>query len=118
MSAKFSEPAPISPGEVLRDNVLAGTGITQDALAIAMGVSRFSVNQIINDRRSVTAEMALRLARVLDTTPDFWLSLQCQVDLYRARRRAGEEIRELPVLKPAKTDVQRFRSLEEITAGS
>jgi addiction module HigA family antidote len=92
------EPAPLSPGEVLREDYLAGTGITQDALAAALGVSRVTVNMILNDRRTVTAEMALRLARVLGTTPDYWLRLQAETDLHRARRRHGAEIGQLSVL--------------------
>jgi addiction module HigA family antidote len=115
MSVKVLEPAPISPGEVLRDDILAGSGITQDALANAMGVSRFSVNQIVNDRRAVTADMALRLSRVLRTTPDFWLNLQRDVDLYRARRRAGDAINHLPILRPEKRDSERFTTLEMLT---
>jgi antitoxin HigA-1 len=103
MQIRFNEPVPVSPGEVLRDDILAGTGITQDSLAEAMGVSRFTVNQIINGRRAVTADTALRLARVLSTTPDLWLNLQRDVDLWRARRAKATEIDNLPVLRKAQT---------------
>ncbi len=93
--------APPSPGQVLRDHILGGERITQDALADAMGVSRLTVNQLINDKRTITAEMALRLARVLRTTPDFWLDLQRQVDLFEARKALAAELEKMPVLRTA-----------------
>lgn len=98
MSRDVLKPAPLTPGEVLREDYLAGTDITQDALATAMGVSRVTVNLILNDKRAVTAEMALRLAKVLGTTPDYWLHLQAETDLYRARRRHGADLTQLKLL--------------------
>jgi addiction module HigA family antidote len=112
--SRRSEPAPIAPGEVLRDEVLAGAGITQEALAKAIGVSRFTVSEIINGRRAVTAEMALRLARVHSMTPDFWLNLQRDADLYRARRRLGETIDLVEVLRQPKNPKERFVSLDSL----
>lgn len=115
MNIRFNEPAPVSPGEVLRDDILGGTGITQDALASAMGVSRFTVNQIINGRRAVTADTALRLARVLSTTPNLWLNLQNDVDLWRARRARAAEIDGLPVLRQAADPHARLVDLATLT---
>lgn len=114
MQIRFDEPAPVTPGEVLRDDILVGTGITQDQLASAMSVSRFTVNQIINGRRAVTAEMALRLARVLSTSPDLWLNLQRDVDLWRARRAQRDEINALPVLRQAPTTDEHFVTLDKL----
>lgn len=91
-------PEPVSPGDVLQTEFVAKRGITQDRLAEALGVSRYSVNQLLNDRRNVTAEMALRLSRVLGTSPEFWLNLQRDVDLYRVSRRKGQEINALSPL--------------------
>ena len=97
------EAEPIAPGDVLRTNVLGGPNrITQDQLAQALGVSRHSINELVNGKRGVTADMALRLARVLSSDPDFWLNLQRDMDLYRARRKAGAEINSLPVLREAR----------------
>jgi addiction module HigA family antidote len=107
------EPAPVSPGDVLRENIIA-KGITQEDLAEALDVSRVTVNQIVNDRRAVTADMALRLARVLSTTPDFWLNLQQDVDIYRARRRAGDAISKLPVLRKPRQPSRRFIAAERV----
>lgn len=114
MEIRFSEPAPVTPGEVLRDDYLAGTGITQDQLAAAMNVSRFTVNQIINGRRAITADTALRLSKVLTSSPDVWLNLQRDVDLWRARRAKARELDALPVLREAPPESDRFVSLDEL----
>lgn len=94
-------PEPVSPGDVLRREYVARGRLTQDQLASAMGVSRFSINQLLNDRRNVTAEMALRLSRVLGTSPEFWLNLQRDLDIHRAQLRKGPEIAALRPLQPA-----------------
>lgn len=90
---------PPTPGAVLRRLLEKLAGTTQDELASALGVSRYSVNQLVNDRRGITAEMALRLARAFTTSPDFWLDLQRQVDLYRAHQRLNGKLREIRVLR-------------------
>jgi antitoxin HigA-1 len=113
VSQKFVPAPPIWPGEVLRKHLLAGPGITQEQLADAMGVSRFSVNQIINGRRTLTAEMALRLARVTSTTAGFWLNLQRDVDLYEAQLALAEKLDKLPVLRPPKSENELFRDVVE-----
>lgn len=95
---KFSSP---SPGEVLRRYIVRGDRIKQDELALAMKVSRVTINQLINDKRAITAEMALRLARVLNTTPEFWLDLQRGVDLHKARLALASDIKTMPVLRSA-----------------
>jgi addiction module HigA family antidote len=92
---------PLSPGSVLQERIVGRLGISQAELAKALGVSRFTVNQVLGGRRGVTAEMALRLGHVLDTSPELWLKLQAQVDLFEARRAAGAEIAKLPRLRKA-----------------
>jgi addiction module HigA family antidote len=92
---------PPSPGSVLRTRVLGRLAITQANLAKALGVSRFTVNQLLGGRRAVTPEMALRLGHVLDTSPELWLKLQAQVDLYEARRALGADIAKLTRLRGA-----------------
>jgi addiction module HigA family antidote len=99
---------PIAPGEVLRKHIVAKLGITQEQLAAAMRVSRFSINQIINGRRSITAEMALRLARVTSTTANFWLNLQRDVDLHQAMLKNSAEVSKLTVVRAPKSDEQLF----------
>ncbi|MBX9711370.1 MAG: HigA family addiction module antidote protein [Xanthobacteraceae bacterium] len=104
-SEKLVLASPMSPGELLRKRILGmeleGGKLTQEKLAEAMQVSRFSVNQIINGKRSVTAEMALRLARVLGTTPELWLNLQKNVDLYQAKLKLDHELKKLENLRPS-----------------
>src|SRR4051812_10942600 len=74
--------SPPSPGEVLRNLMSSDPKITQNALADALGVSRLTVNQLINGRRNLTADMAVLLGAALNTTAEFWLNLQQAVDLH------------------------------------
>lgn len=76
--------APNHPGEILEDLFLEPLGMTQTELADRLGVSYKRVNAIVNGRRSVTAESALMLARLFDTTPEYWMNMQSTYDLYRA----------------------------------
>ncbi len=75
---------PISVGEVLTEEFMQPMGLTQTALAKAMGVQRKHVNELCNDRRNVTAPTALILARVFGNSPDFWLNMQRRSDLWEA----------------------------------
>jgi addiction module HigA family antidote len=103
---------PISPGYVLRTHILPEIGITQEQLAISMQVSRFSINQIINGRRAVTAEMAVRLGRVTGTTPEFWLNLQRDVDLYQVAQKLSSEIEQLTPLRHPATEAEMFEDAQ------
>ncbi len=96
-SDRHSGAEPITPGRFLREKILAPDELTQDQLARAMGVSRLTVNEIINDRRTITAEMALRLEAVTRVSAAMWLNLQRMVDLHRARAALAET---LPRLRP------------------
>lgn len=88
---------PPLPGEILKEVIVDRLGITQDKLAEALCVSRVTVNQIINGRRGVTADMALRLGRVTGTSPTLWLNLQREFDLFEAQ---GEvDLSKLTVLR-------------------
>lgn len=88
-----------TPAEVLRRWLEAHDNVTQDELADAMGVSRYSVNQLVNGRRGVSPAMALRLAKVMNTSPEFWLNLQRTVDLRDARRDLESEIARIRPLR-------------------
>ncbi|MCB4858232.1 HigA family addiction module antidote protein [Sphingobium sp. PNB] len=92
---------PQLPGVFLRDRVLRkpGAKITQEALADALDVSRFTVNQIINGHRAITADMAVRLAHVLGTSADLWLDMQMRVDLFEAHKKLETEAPNLTVLR-------------------
>jgi antitoxin HigA-1 len=75
---------PDTVGEVLVEEFMQPMGLTQAALAEAMGVQRKHVNELCNNRRAVTAATALILARVFGNSPDFWLNLQRRSDLWQA----------------------------------
>ena len=86
---------PIHPGEHLAE-ILVDLGISQYRLAKAMDVPPVRVNGIVHCRRAITADTALRLGRVLDMTPEFWMNLQQRYDLEVAR--AGTDISGLAAL--------------------
>src|SRR5947207_15956520 len=75
---------PASVGEILTEEFMEPMGLTQGALAKAMGVQRKHVNELCNGRRNVTAATALILARVFGNSPDFWLNVQRRSDLWQA----------------------------------
>jgi antitoxin HigA-1 len=90
--------APTHPGEMLLEEFLKPLGITQSAFAVRLGVSFPRLNEIINARRSVTSDTALRLARVTGMSADFWLGLQQDWDLWHALR--SEAAAEIDKLEP------------------
>ncbi|MFY9260793.1 MAG: HigA family addiction module antitoxin [Gallionella sp.] len=75
---------PVHPGAIIKYDYLEPLLLTVTQLAQHLGVSRVIVSKIVNERASVTADMALRLASVFDTTPDLWLGLQKEYDLWHA----------------------------------
>jgi len=93
---------PTHPGEMLLEEFLKPLGISQSAFAVRLGVSFPRLNEVINARRSVTPDTALRLARVTGMSADFWLGLQQDWDLWYAMRSKGaEEIERLDPLPHA-----------------
>ena len=72
---------PTHPGEILKLDFLEPLKLSQRTLADALGVNPRRISEIVNGKRSVTADTALRLARFFDVTPGFWLGLQKQYDL-------------------------------------
>ena len=83
---------PTHPGEILKEDFLSPLGITQVALAKALKTSFRTINEILNEKRSISPDMALRLARYFGTTPDVWIGLQADYDLYRARMKSKRTI--------------------------
>ena len=84
---------PASVGEILIEEFMEPLGLTQAALAEAMGVQRKHVNELCNERRAVTAPTALILARVFGNSPDFWLNVQRRSDLWEAMHSPRERKR-------------------------
>ncbi len=81
---------PTHPGEILAKEFLEPMGLSQVELAKRMGVPIQRVNTLINGKRNITAETAVLLARVLKTTPEFWMNLQDTLDLYEAERHLAQ----------------------------
>ena len=95
------ERRPIHPGEILREDFVPEYGLTVTALAEAAGVSRQSMNELLRERRAVSPEMALRLAKLFGTSPEYWLNLQRNVDLWDAARGLKREIAHIDPLRVA-----------------
>jgi len=83
---------PVHPGEILREEFLVPLNMSAHALALELKVAAPRINDIVRERRAVTPNTALRLARYFGTTPDFWLNLQTAYDLKNAQRESGQTI--------------------------
>lgn len=92
---------PTHPGEMLREDFLPDYKLTVSALAEAIGVSRQSVNELLRERRAVSPEMALRLARLFGNQPEFWLNAQRAVDLWEAGRAIRKDVQRIRPLNAA-----------------
>jgi len=87
---------PTHPGELLREEFLPNTGITQAELARMMNVSRQTVSQLLRERRPVTPDIAIRLSRLFPKQPPaFWLRMQAEVDLWDAQQANAKEYKRI-----------------------
>ena len=84
--------APTHPGEVLREDFLKPLRLSQYALAKAIAVPQIRVSEIVNAKRMITPDTALRLGRYFGTSAEFWIGMQATYDLEMARDRAGAQI--------------------------
>jgi addiction module HigA family antidote len=89
---------PIHPGEILREEYMVPMGLSANALAQDLGVTPTRINDIVRERRGITADTALRLARYFGTDAQSWINLQAAYDLRVAELAAGENIER--VVKP------------------
>jgi antitoxin HigA-1 len=83
---------PVHPGEILREDYLVPLEMSVNALAKALHVPTPRINEIVRERRRISADTALRLARYFDTTPQFWLGLQAEYDLRVAEIKEAKRI--------------------------
>ena len=90
---------PTHPGELLRLDILPALGMTQAELARRLGVSRLSVSELLLAKRALSADMAIRMGRLTDTTPESWLRMQEAVDLWELEQ-----------------DPKRYRHIEPVAA--
>ncbi len=92
---------PTHPGEMLREDFIPDYGLTVSSLAEAVGVSRQSINELLRERRALSPEMALRLARLFGNSPEFWLNAQRAVDLWDASRALKKDVARIRPLDAA-----------------
>ena len=92
---------PTHPGAILREDILPAAELTQTGLAQIIGVSRRAVNEICQERRGISTDMAHRLARVFGNSPEFWLRMQQAVDLWEAAETNKAEYQKIKPVKVA-----------------
>jgi addiction module HigA family antidote len=103
MSAKRK---PVHPGNVLKEDVLAPLGLTVTEAATDLGVSRKALSELINEKASLSPDMAIRIAKATNTSPESWLNMQSKLDLWTS------EQKELKVI-PFPTYSDSFHDLKE-----
>jgi len=87
------------PGEVLREDVLPALSMNKTAIAKALGISRQTLYDIINEKQPVTPDMAVRLGKLCGNGPHLWLNMQTAYDLWHAQRRV--DVSKIPTLEVA-----------------
>jgi addiction module HigA family antidote len=102
---KTNKPPPIHPGEILREEFMIPRSLSQNALARALNVPPRRINEIVLEKRGITADTALRLARYFGTSAEMWAGLQADYDLRRVRyekaRTIEREVEPLAALQSA-----------------
>jgi len=88
---------PTHVGEVLKEEFLVPLGITQSHLAKALHTSFRAINELVNEKRGMTTEMALKLSKYFGTTPQLWLNLQNQFDLYKVSYKKKKELDQVEI---------------------
>jgi addiction module HigA family antidote len=91
---------PIHPGEILREEFLVPLKLSANALAIALGVPAPRINDVARERRGITADTALRLARYFGTSAEFWMGLQADYDLRIAETAANDALARIQRMEP------------------
>ena len=83
---------PIHPGEILMEDFIDGFGITQNKLAVSIGVPPRRINEIVHGKRGITADTAIRLARYFGTSEELWMNLQSNYELRLERRALRDKV--------------------------
>ena len=92
---------PTHPGEVIREDFMPDYSLNAASLASALGVSRQTINELLRERRAVTPLMALRLSRLFDNSPEFWLNAQHARDIWESRQQYEKELNQIKPLTAA-----------------
>ena len=87
---------PVHPGKVFMQDVLAPLGLTVTDAARMMGITRKALSEFVNEKSSCTVQMALRIAKVTNTSAESWLSMQVKLDLWKARQKNLISLKEFP----------------------
>lgn len=95
---------PVHPGRFLREEFLEPSGITQAEFAKALQLNRITVSKILNEHQKVTPDVAIRLSKCLNTTPDVWLNMQTKFDLWEeeqnnAHKKLRQRVKDLKWLQ-------------------
>ncbi len=103
ITTKLKQPRipPLHPGEMLREEFMVPMGLSAHALAIAIGVPATRITEIVNERRGITADTALRLGQYFQVSAEFWMNVQQKFELDRARDASLEEV--VRSIRPATT---------------
>ena len=91
----------LHPGEILMEDFIAGFGITQNKLAVAIGVPPRRINEIVHGKRGITADTAVRLAKYFGTSAEFWMNLQSHYELRTQSRLLEEQLAEITPIRTA-----------------
>lgn len=95
------EVSPTHPGAMLREDFLPDYGLTASTLAVTLGVSRQTINELLRERRAVSPAMALRLSRLFGNSAEFWLNAQQAVDLWQAEKELAKDLARIQTLQAA-----------------
>lgn len=92
---------PTHPGELLREDIVPALGLPKTKIAAMLRISRQHFYDIMNEEKPVTPQMALRLAKLLNTTPELWTNMQASYDLATGREAIAADLELIPVLEAA-----------------
>ncbi|MCF2570970.1 HigA family addiction module antitoxin [Brevibacterium sp. UCMA 11754] len=92
---------PIHPGKILMEDFIEGFGITQNKLAVSIGVPPRRINEIVHGKRGITADTAIRLARYFGTSEELWMNLQSNYELRLQRRALRDKVAAIKPLRVA-----------------
>jgi len=96
-----TERTPAHPGEILREEFLKPLGLTQVGLAKDLDTTFRTVNELVNEKRNISPEMAIRLAKYFGTSEELWLNLQTGYNLYKARKKMRLNLKKIKPLRRA-----------------
>jgi addiction module HigA family antidote len=102
---------PTHPGAILREDVLPALKMTQTEMAQRLGVSRLSVSELLHEKRSMTPEMSMRVAKLLNTTPESWLRMQEAVDLWEVQQKP-EKLAGIKPIRPRRVTHRKTRPIK------